>query len=132
MLLLYKTSVSNDFTCSSDGADESRGGGSFASCLEQWVVLSKTRLSLQDLVTTLELSTKDAELFLSALDRTEDIPEAMTVDQTELTIAEFLSLFTYETAGSGGQSETPREPVTVSMKDCGDGGDQVERLGKCY
>ena len=47
----------------------------------------------------------------------------------DLTIADFLDFFTYDTTGNSSQSDIPREPIIVFMK-IADDSDCLENLGK--
>ena len=90
---------------------------------KQWLFFFK------ELLSTLDFPSNEGEAFLDVLGKARVTQEAKTTHQTDLTIAEFLDFFTYDTTGNSSQLDIPREPVTVFMQ-ITDDGNCLEKLGE--
>ena len=77
----------------------------------------------------MDLPSDDCKNFLEAIYKAKCIPKTKTSDHSDLTVAEFLDFFAYDTTGNSNQSEIPREPVKIFMK-IADDSDSLEKLGE--
>jgi len=92
------------------------------------ITTAHDEITSEELLHSLDLPSNESEIFNDTLCKLERISVIANTPNADLTTAEFLDFFTYDSTGN---SEIPREPITVFMK-IADDNDCLGNLASLY